>query len=166
MKQPQVARWESNEYRTASLERLDEVARALGEDLSSLAPPEIAAEVRAPYAPIGPLPPRPSEADPLTRLDVDLPALASVCRRHHVAELALFGSVLRPDFTAKSDVDVLIRFDERCHPGFAVLIDLQDDLAALFGRSVDLAERTAIESSENYIRRRRILSDARTVYVA
>ena len=42
-----------------------------------------------------------------------------------------------------------------------VLIAMQDELSSLLGRQVDLVER-----SENYIRRRHILSIAETVYVA
>ena len=36
---------------------------------------------------------------------IDQDAVADFCRRHHITELALFGSVLRDDFTPDSDVD-------------------------------------------------------------
>lgn len=32
------------------------------------------------------------------------------CQRHYIRKLALFGSVLRDDFTDQSDVDVLVEF--------------------------------------------------------
>ena len=41
-------------------------------------------------------------------VDVDFDALAAVCRDHGVRGLALFGSVLRDDFTPTSDIDVLV----------------------------------------------------------
>jgi predicted nucleotidyltransferase len=43
--------------------------------------------------------------------------LPEVCRRHRIRWLALVGSVLRDDFRADSDVDVLIEFPRaRCRP--------------------------------------------------
>jgi hypothetical protein len=36
---------------------------------------------------------------------------------------------------------------------------------AILGRKVDLVERSAVEKSENYLRRGHILESARTVYV-
>ncbi len=44
------------------------------------------------------------------RISVPMEAIADFSRRHRVRELALFGSVLRDDFTPESDVDVLIDF--------------------------------------------------------
>ncbi|MCD4686033.1 MAG: nucleotidyltransferase family protein [Anaerolineae bacterium] len=63
--------------------------------------------------------------------------LAAFCRRHHITRLALFGSVLRDDFRSESDVDVLVEFEPGHVPGFA-FFGIQDELAALFGRTVDL----------------------------
>jgi len=42
--------------------------------------------------------------------DIDRERLADLCGRHHARRLALFGSVLRPDFRPDSDVDVLVEF--------------------------------------------------------
>ena len=39
--------------------------------------------------------------------------IAAFCERWQVAELALFGSVVRDDFGPESDVDVLVSFDPR-----------------------------------------------------
>lgn len=59
------------------------------------------------------------------------------CQRHHIRRLALFGSVLREDFNADSDVDVLVEFDPEHIPGLA-FITMQIELSELLGRSVDL----------------------------
>ncbi len=59
------------------------------------------------------------------------------CRRHHIKRLALFGSVLRDDFTPESDVDVLVVFEEGKTPGLE-FITMQDELSELLGRKVDL----------------------------
>jgi uncharacterized protein len=92
--------------------------------------------------------------------------LQAFCQRHRIRRLALFGSVLREDFRPDSDVDVLVDFEEGAEPGLSELVAMQDELAAILGRQVDLVERKAVERSENYIRRRHILSTAETVYVA
>lgn len=44
------------------------------------------------------------------------------------------------------------------------LVHMEDELAAIFGRKVDLVERAGVEASENYIRRRSILKSAQTIY--
>jgi predicted nucleotidyltransferase len=71
------------------------------------------------------------------RITIDHEALAELCRRYHVARLSFFGSVLRGDFGPESDVDVLVEFLPGRTPGLA-FFRLQDELARLFGRRVDL----------------------------
>ena len=48
----------------------------------------------------------------MSPLPIHLPIaeIADFCRRHRIARLSLFGSVLRDDFSANSDVDVLVEF--------------------------------------------------------
>lgn len=71
------------------------------------------------------------------KVAVDSRRIAEFCRRWHVRRLALFGSVLRDDFGPASDIDVLVEFEPGHIPGFA-FVDIQDELAAMFGRTVDL----------------------------
>ena len=92
--------------------------------------------------------------------------LADLCRRWKIVELALFGSALRGDFGPGSDVDLLVTFTPDADWGLFDLVDLRDELAALFAREVDLVEKTAIERSRNWIRRREILGTAEPVFVA
>ncbi len=63
--------------------------------------------------------------------------IVDFCQRHHIRRLSVFGSALRDDFTADSDVDVLVEFQKGREPGFA-FFDMQDELAELLGRKVDL----------------------------
>ena len=91
----------------------------------------------------------------------DRQKIAELCRRYGVAELALFGSVLRDDFLADSDVDVLVSFAPEAHPSLLELVELREDLKDLFGREVDLVERDGLR---NPFRRRAILSTAEVVY--
>jgi len=88
------------------------------------------------------------------------------CRRWQIAEFALFGSVLREDFRPDSDIDVLVRFAPDSRWSLFDMVRMQKELEAILGREVDLVERTAVEQSENYIRRKRILSDLVPIYVA
>jgi hypothetical protein len=46
------------------------------------------------------------------------------------------------------------------------LVQMEEELQEILGREVDLVEREAVERSENYIRRRHILSSVEPVYVA
>ena len=50
-------------------------------------------------------------------IPIDRDAVTAFCRRHHIRRLALFGSVLRDDFRADSDVDVLVEFQPGHVPG-------------------------------------------------
>jgi hypothetical protein len=73
-----------------------------------------------------------------SRLRFDPDRLAAVCRRHRIAKLSLFGSVLTDAFGPDSDVDVLVEFERGHTPGLGIS-DVEDDLSALFGgRPVDL----------------------------
>ncbi len=76
------------------------------------------------------------------------------------------GSATRAaDFDpAGSDVDFLVTFSPQSGAAFAAFLDFNAALEALFVRPVDLIERQAVETSRNYIRRRRILAEAEAVY--
>lgn len=93
-------------------------------------------------------------------------ALAAFARRWQVRELALFGSALRDDFGPESDVDLLVTFESEAAWSLFDHVEMQDELATLFGRPVDLVGRRAIECSRNPFRRRAILDSAQTVYEA
>ncbi len=51
--------------------------------------------------------------------------IAAYCRRNQIRELALFGSVLRADFDAESDIDVLVDFELDAQIGFLALARMQ-----------------------------------------
>ncbi len=101
-----------------------------------------------------------------TYLDVAEETIADFRRRWKITELALFGSVLRDDFRPDSDIDVLVTFADDARWTLFHVVEMQDELAAIFGGDVDLVERRAIERSENYTRRNHILRSVETMYVA
>jgi uncharacterized protein len=67
----------------------------------------------------------------------DAGLLAELCRRYHVLRLSFFGSVIRPDYSPLSDIDVLVEFEPQRTPGLA-FFGLQEELSNLLGRPVDL----------------------------
>ena len=73
-------------------------------------------------------------------LTIPTDEIATFCLRHHIRELALFGSVLRDDFGPDSDVDVLVEFEPEHIPGLAFFA-MQDELSLILGRTVDLNTR-------------------------
>ena len=98
-------------------------------------------------------------------LSIDHAGLEAFCGKWGVAELSVFGSVLRPDFRSDSDIDFLVTFKPDAPVlGFA-FYHMEEELRALVGRNVDLITRKGIEHSRNWIRRRNILSSARPICV-
>ena len=59
------------------------------------------------------------------------------CLKHHIISLAFFGSAVRDDFTASSDIDVLVAFEPDHIPGLQFFA-IEAELSALLGRKVDL----------------------------
>ncbi|PJC73678.1 MAG: DNA polymerase subunit beta [Syntrophobacterales bacterium CG_4_8_14_3_um_filter_58_8] len=92
--------------------------------------------------------------------------IAEFCRRWRIEELSIFGSALREDFRPDSDVDVLVRFSPAARWGLFDLMRMEEELKAIFGREVDLVERSAVEQSRNYVRRKAILSNMEPIYAA
>ncbi len=90
--------------------------------------------------------------------------LAAFCKRWRIAELALFGSVLRDDFGPESDIDVLVRFGPNATHTLLDLERMEAELTRILGYKIDLVDRRAVERSRNYIRRRAILESAETLY--
>jgi uncharacterized protein len=100
------------------------------------------------------------------KLSVSKETIAEFCRKWKITEFALFGSVLRGDFRPDSDVDVLVTFNSNADRDYEHLLRMKEELERLFERPVDLVQRQQIENSDNYIRRKHILTHLETVYVA
>jgi predicted nucleotidyltransferase len=88
--------------------------------------------------------------------------IADLCRRYHVRRLALFGSVLRDDFSSTSDVDVLVTFEPQAQIGFMTLGRMKRELAALFQRPVDLVPQDGLKPAI----RDEVLKSAEVLYAA
>lgn len=94
-------------------------------------------------------------------LSVDVARMAEVCQRYGVEELAVFGSVARGETSADSDVDLLYVLVPGARLGFA-LNRLEDELAGIFGRPVDLVSRKALHP----LLRDAVEAEAYTLYTA
>ncbi|OFW14690.1 MAG: hypothetical protein A3F70_19215 [Acidobacteria bacterium RIFCSPLOWO2_12_FULL_67_14] len=84
-----------------------------------------------------------------------------------IRELAVFGSILKPsEFRPDSDVDFLVTFAPEDGWSLFDHMQMEEELAGIVGRKVDLLTRPSVERSHNWIRRRNILESARTIYVS
>lgn len=90
-------------------------------------------------------------------------SLADFCQRYHIRKFSLFGSVLREDFNADSDVDVLVEFDPAHIPGFLHMARIEIELSTILGgRAVDL--RTPDDLSRYF--RAEVMKTAEVQYAA
>lgn len=96
-------------------------------------------------------------------IDIPTSRIEDFCRKWMVCEFSLFGSVLREDFRPDSDVDVLIVLADDAPWDLFDWVDMIEELKVIFGREVDLVEKTAIR---NPFRRRHILANHKVIYAA
>ena len=99
----------------------------------------------------------------MKRLFADGEKLATLCERHGITRLALFGSVLRGSDHAHSDIDLLVDFESGRKPGMLGMATIESELSELLGgRRVDL--RTYEELSRYF--RDEVLREAEVQYAA
>ena len=98
------------------------------------------------------------------RISIPKYKIAEFCQRNRIRRLALFGSVLRGDYTSDSDVDILVTFEPDIRIGYIGLAGLEIELEELLGRKTDLHTLEGVERSRNWLLRREILGSAETVY--
>jgi len=84
--------------------------------------------------------------------------LADFCRLHGIVRLRLFGSTVRGEGGPESDVDLIADFGVPV--GYFELIRAENDLAAFFGRPVDLLTEPAISK----FMREEVLASAEVIF--
>lgn len=94
------------------------------------------------------------------------PEIGEFCARWRIERLELFGSALRSDFGSESDVDILVTFQDGSDWSLLDHVRMEDELAGIIGRDVDLVSRRAVARSRNWIRREAILKSAEAIYAA
>ncbi len=99
------------------------------------------------------------------KLAIQLPndKITEFCHRWQIQEFALFGSILRSDFSPNSDIDVLATFETNACWSLLDRVRMEQELTKILGRDVDLIDRDEILESPNWIRRREILNNAKTL---
>jgi predicted nucleotidyltransferase len=97
-------------------------------------------------------------------LKLDAGEIGQFCRRHRIARLELFGSALRGDFNESSDVDFLATLRADAHPTLLDWAEMQEELAKIVGRPVDIVSRRALERSRNSYRKEPIFAAATAIY--
>jgi predicted nucleotidyltransferase len=79
----------------------------------------------------------------------DAAALTSLCRRHRIRRLSLFGSRLRGSERPDSDIDLLVEFEPDARATLLTMAGIEEELSSLLeGRKVDL--RTAGDLSRYF----------------
>ena len=76
-------------------------------------------------------------------IETERDAFAALCRRNGIRRLAVFGSALREDFSADSDIDLLVEFSRPI--GLVEFVGLQQRLTAALGHPVDLVTPAALK---------------------
>ena len=95
-------------------------------------------------------------------VEKNIDELINLCKHHKVRELYIFGSVLTDKFNDKSDIDLLVQFENiDILEYFDNYMDFKENLETLLGRPVDLLENQAIR---NPIFRRVVDRNKRLVY--
>jgi predicted nucleotidyltransferase len=95
-------------------------------------------------------------------LSIDREAVSAFCRRHHIARLALFGSVLRDDFRPDSDIDVLVEFQPGHVPGLRFVSIEREFSELLHGRRIDMVTPKFLNARI----RDQVLKNSEPLYVA
>ena len=99
----------------------------------------------------------------MSALFPDREALATLCRRHRIRRLSLFGSVGKGTARPESDVDLLVEFEPGAAPGLIGLAGIEAELSALLG-GVPVDLRTAQDLSRHF--RSEVVRSALVQYAA
>ncbi len=78
------------------------------------------------------------------RVVAQLHELAPRLRARGIRHLSLFGSMARGEAEPGSDIDLLIEIDRESRFGLFDVVDLQDELEAVFGRPTHFAFASAM----------------------
>jgi predicted nucleotidyltransferase len=67
-----------------------------------------------------------------------------VSRKYKVSEIGIFGSFVRGEQKKRSDLDILVEFDEENIPSLLKLIEMERYLQKLLRKKVDLVMKSGI----------------------
>lgn len=80
-------------------------------------------------------------------IESNITGINTLCARHKVAKLFVFGSVIGKNFNESSDIDLLVDFKDVQPNDYADnYFDFKFSLEKLFSRPVDLLEQQALRN--------------------
>ncbi|MDD4969639.1 MAG: nucleotidyltransferase domain-containing protein [Paludibacter sp.] len=83
----------------------------------------------------------------MTLIDRNIETIRTLCKKHKVAKLFIFGSILTNRFKENSDIDFIVDFQGVELYDYADnYFELKDSLERIFKRKVDLLENQAINN--------------------
>jgi len=95
----------------------------------------------------------------MKRVKVDFSdKLIKMAKKYKFAYLGVFGSAVRGEMNDKSDIDLLVRFEDDAKVGLFDLVKIEQELGNQLGREVDLVTKLN-KYVEPYVKR-----DLVTVY--
>jgi predicted nucleotidyltransferase len=65
--------------------------------------------------------------------------------KYHIKTIGVFGSYVRGEQTEKSDIDILVEFEENIPVTFFSFMDLEFYLEDLIGKKIDLVMKTSLK---------------------
>ena len=72
-------------------------------------------------------------------------ALPQMQEKYPVRQIGIFGSFVRGEQTADSDIDVLVEFDPTARFGLLTFCQLENELTDLLNRKVDLVMKDGLK---------------------
>lgn len=66
-------------------------------------------------------------------------------KRYGVKEIGVFGSFVRGEDNKKSDLDILVEFEEEAKIGLLKFVNMENYLSELLGVKVDLVEKSVLK---------------------
>lgn len=81
-------------------------------------------------------------------IELNILKIAELCEKYRVKTLAVFGSILTDKFNDRSDVDLLVNFEDDVNYNTYAdnFFGLHDSLRNLFGREVDLVDESSVRN--------------------
>ena len=83
----------------------------------------------------------------MLQMDKNIKRVKTLCQKHNVEKLYLFGSATNENFTDKSDIDFLVSFEKKdLNKYFENYISFKEKLGKLFKRDIDLVEEQTLKN--------------------
>jgi len=65
--------------------------------------------------------------------------------KYEIKKIGIFGSYVREEYKEKSDLDILVEFEEDAKTGLLKFVNMENYLSELIGVKVDLVEKSALK---------------------